>query len=307
VTSGRYNQAGFFDYAFFLRPMLHPPVWTIVILGFYYETPGPSSIAKLLFLLIISSAVAGWAYVLNQISDIESDRINDKLYFLPRGIISIRSAYVLATIAFFLTVIGGFLLGKAIGILFAIGLAVGYIYSGKPINARNHPLGSVLTNGIAHGPLLFLIGYVGSGGVLWNGLIPSLPYFFAVVAVFIGTTIPDIVGDSRSRKITPGVALGVRPAIIVMTLSLAISFYLALINHDMPLAVVAGLSMPFYAVAIIKSNERWAVMSIKISILLLSIIACVEFWPYAVILIVLFAITRVYYKRRFDIIYPRLT
>jgi 4-hydroxybenzoate polyprenyltransferase len=301
------NNTNLLDYLFFIRPMLHPPVWTIVILGYYYVMPGSASVAKLIFLLIVSSAVAGWAYIINQISDIESDRINDKLYFLPQGIIPIRSAHIMAGIAVCITLTGGFILGRTIGLLYALGLALGYIYSAGPFYAKNHPLASVLANGLAHGPLLFLIGYIGAGGTFRNGLVPSIPYFFAVAAVFVGTTIPDIEGDSRSGKITPGVALGVRPAIVAMILSLLISFLLASITRDWPLAVVAGLSLPFYTFALIRSNERRAVISIKISILLLSIAACIRFWPYAIVLTVLFAITRLYYRKRFGMAYPNLT
>ncbi len=256
--------------------------------------------------MFVSSAVAAWAYIVNQISDIESDRINDKLHFLPQGIISIKSAHIVAGIAFCITLAGGFLLGRTIGLLFALGLAVGYIYSARPFYAKNHPYVSVLANGFAHGTLLFLIGYIGAGGTLRNGVMPSIPYFFAVAAVFIGTTIPDIEGDSRSGKITPGVALGARRAIIVMTLSLLVSFLLSFFTRDWSLAVVAGLSLPLYAFALMRSNERWAVISIKISVLLLSVAACIKFWPYVIILTVLFAITRLYYRKRFGMAYPSL-
>jgi 4-hydroxybenzoate polyprenyltransferase len=286
--------------------MLHPPVWTIVILGYHYAPPETVSNTGLIFLLLIASAAAAWAYIVNQISDIDSDRINNKLYFLPRGIISLRCAYVMAAVTFCLTLTGGFLYSGIMGFLFAVGLIFGYIYSGKPFYAKNHPLGSVLANGIAHGPLLFLAGYVGAGGILSSGIVPSIPYFFAVAAVFIGTTIPDIAGDFKSGKITPAVALGMQKATMYMTLSLLITLLFSLITRDWPLVIVAGLSLPFYIAAVIKSNEPWTIVSIKISILLLSLAACYEFRPYAVILVILYLTTRLYYRRRFDLVYPGL-
>jgi hypothetical protein len=48
-------------------------------------------------------------------------------------------------------------------------------------------------------------------------------------------------------------------------------------------------------------------IAIKVSILLLSIAACIRFWPYAIGLVLLFAATRIYYHKRFGITYPSLT
>jgi 4-hydroxybenzoate polyprenyltransferase len=293
------------DYIFFLRPMLHPPVWTIVILGFFRVSAGGPTI-KLIYLLLISSAAAGWAYIINQISDIESDRINNKLHFLPKRIISLKAAYILAVLMLLFTIVGGFLIGKIIGILFIFGLTLGYIYSGKPFYGKNHPIVGALSNGIAHGMMPFVAGYVAAGGELGRGLVCSTPCIFAVCAVFIGTTIPDIPGDKKVGKITPGVALGISRSTIVMTVCLTTAFVLALIVGDTPLAFVAGLSLPFYIIGIFRPGELWAVMSIKVSIILLSGAACIIFWPYTVLLFVLFMATRFYYRQRFGMVYPRL-
>jgi 4-hydroxybenzoate polyprenyltransferase len=295
-----------FDYIFFLRPMLHPPVWTIVILGFF-GVPVTGPYPKLIYLLLISSAAAGWAYIVNQISDIESDRINNKLHFLPDGIISLRAAYIMAGLMLCITLAGGFLIGKTIGLLFALGLMLGYVYSGKPFYGKNHPIIGTLSNGVAHGTLPFVAGYVTAGGVIGSGFVYSIAYFFAVAAVFIGTTIPDIPGDKKVGKITPGVVLGIKVSTILMALCLAISLTLALAFNDLLLAIVAGMCLPFYIIAVFKPGERWAVMSIKVSILLLSVAACVLFWPYTVILVMLFISTRYYYRKRFDLVYPRFS
>jgi 4-hydroxybenzoate polyprenyltransferase len=295
------------DYLFFLRPMLHPPVWTIIILGYYFVPSGSVSVANLALLLIVSSAAAGWAYIVNQISDIESDRINNKLRYLPLGIISKRAACIMAGLALCMTLTGAFFLGRIVGIMFTIGLSLGYVYSGRPFFMMNRPLSGLLINGIAHGILPFLAGYIVAGGGLRSGIFFSFSYFFAVAAVFIGTTIADIEGDSRSGKITPVVALGPRLAIVTMTICLVASLILARINHDLPLTTAAGLSLPFYFIATIKSNKRMAIFSIKISILLLSFAACLRFWPYVIILVIVIAGTRVYYLKRFGLSYPNLT
>ena len=299
-------RGGILDYIFFLRPMLHPPVWTIVILGYYRSPSRPESISVLILLLAISSAAAGWAYVVNQITDVESDRINNKLYFLPRGLVSLKASYIMAFILFSLTLIGGFLMSRTIALLFGLGLILGYAYSAGPLMGKNRPVTGAFINGMAHGILPFMAGQIAAGGDWKSALALSVPYFFAVVAVFIGTTIPDISGDSRIGKITPAVVMGTGPATVAMTFSVIISIVLGLLAGDTPLAIAAILSLPFYIVAVIRPSDRAAVIAVKISVLFLSLAACWRFWPYAVTLIVLLVSTRAYYRRRFGLSYPSI-
>jgi 4-hydroxybenzoate polyprenyltransferase len=72
------------DYFFFLRPVLLPPVWTIALLGTIplHESRLLSASAWSIFFLHLT-ALFGGVYTLNQIYDIESDRLNRKRYFLP--------------------------------------------------------------------------------------------------------------------------------------------------------------------------------------------------------------------------------
>ena len=307
ASSDYHRKRNILDFIFFLRPMLHPPVWTVVILGYSRSPVRNDSPYMLIWLLLLSSAAAGWAYIANQITDIESDRVNQKLFFLPNDLISMRSAYILATILGLATIIGAFFLSMTLGILFTIGIGMGYIYSGKPFFGKDRPFISALLNGAAHGLMPFLAGYVGAGGGFVQGLIRALPYLFAVVAVFVGTTIPDIDGDMRIGKRTPGVALGLQYSTVVMTLSLMTALLLSLILWDIPLIIAANLSLPFYLAATIRPTIRKSLVAIKISILLLSITACVRFWPYSILLLILFGGTHLYYRLRFDMAYPRLT
>lgn len=296
-----------FDYIFFLRPALHPPVWTIVILGYFRGPAHSESPVSLFWLLLLSSAAAGWAFIINQIYDIESDKINNKLYFLPRQIISLKAAYVAATVAAVSTIAGGFILNVRIGALLLIGILLGYLYSGPPLYGKNRPILSALFNGVAHGCLPFAAGFVAAGGGVGPGIIYSLPYFFAVAAVFIGTAIPDIAGDKQSGKITPAVALGIRYATVVMVFALLASILSGLVFLDMPFLIAANLSFPFYIWAVLRPSESHAILAVKFSILSLSLAACWYFWPYAVILLLLLILTRLYYRFRFGMIYPRLT
>jgi 4-hydroxybenzoate polyprenyltransferase len=296
-----------FDYLFFLRPILHPPVWTIVILG-YYRAPGIVVEKPILFwLLLISSGAAGWAYIINQIADIESDRINGKLHFLPDNLIPVKMAFIIAGVIFVFTIVGSFAISPALGFLFSLGLILGYLYSGKPFYGKNHPLISTILNGLAHGMLLFIAGYFSASGKFWQGLLFSIPYFFAVTAVFVGTTLPDIPGDKKDGKITPGVLLGVRYSLWLMVTLVILTIVFSSILADWVMLGTAAICIPFYLYSAFTSNLPISIFSIKFSILLLSFAACWFFWPYALILLGLIVVTRIYYRYRFKIAYPSLT
>jgi len=293
------------DYFFFLRPMLHPPVWTIVLLGYFSLAPHFTS--RLGWLLIISSAAASWAYILNQIADIESDRINKKLFFLPENIISLNSARLIAVLSFVAAVAGGFALGAQIGILFLLGLSLGQAYSMPPFSFKSRPFMGLFCNAIAHGTMPFMAGFIVAGGEVSEGFFCSLPYFSAVGAVFIGTTIPDFEGDRATGKTTPAVFLGPKLASVVMTLCAITALALSLILRDIPMLLAASFSLPFYIYSILKNTIRNASLSVKASILSLSLAAAWYFPAYLLLIIVLTALTRIYYRRRFDMAYPSLT
>ena len=295
------------DWLFILRPVLHPPVWTILILGFYQSPLKQFDEFRLLWLLLISSGLAGWAYIVNQISDIESDRRNKKLFFLPAGLISVKAASIYAGFLLVISISAAFFINLNVGLVSSGLAALGYLYSGRPFNGKNHPVWSTMLNGFGHGSLVFMLGFAGAGGLFGDAFPLSTPYLFAVIAVFVGTTLPDARGDVLSGKRTPGVVLGTRFSTAVMALSLIISLLLSLVFRDIPMLIVCNLSMPFYLYAVIKPNVKNAVFAARLSVLILSLAACFVFWWYLAILAFLFVTARLYHKKRFGIDYPSLS
>jgi 4-hydroxybenzoate polyprenyltransferase len=296
-----------FDWIFFLRPILHPPVWTIAILGYFRSPVKPESPYQLIWIMLASSGMAAWAYVINQIADVESDRRNNKLFFLPLGLISIKAAHIYAGLILAATVAGSFLVSTRAGIIGVAGVAFGYLYSGRPFRGEKDPVAGALLNGIGYGSLIFIFAFTGAGGLIGDAILLSVPYLFAVIAVFMGTTLPDVEGDARSGKRTPAVVLGIRFTTVVMTLSLIVSLFLSLMVRDLPLLLACNLSLPFYLYAALKPKVKNSVFAARFSVLLLSLAACYAFFWYALILLFLFVTARIYYRGRFGIVYPALS
>ncbi|OPZ72632.1 MAG: UbiA prenyltransferase family protein [bacterium ADurb.Bin478] len=89
------------DYLFVLRPTLFYPVWTVALAGHWAQartTPamqgGAASETLLALYLAGLTLVLGASFLINQTMDIQSDQLNNKLYLIANGNISLRAAYL---------------------------------------------------------------------------------------------------------------------------------------------------------------------------------------------------------------------
>jgi 4-hydroxybenzoate polyprenyltransferase len=296
----------YFDYLFFLRPVLMPPVWTILLLGHHRSSQlnGNSHLPGLALLLI--TFLVGAVYILNQIFDIESDRLNRKLFFLAQGYISIKSAIYELVLLDLAAIVPAFIISWQLGILFTIGMAFGFLYSTPPINLKNRPISGLAINSLAHGNLAFLIGWCMNSTFALRGLYFSLPYMLAVGAIYLNTTIPDMEGDKRIGKLTLSVKWGKGKTLILSSILVAIAIFLSILVKDVPFLIASSLSFPFFVFCVFNKTERHIVSTTKLSILLLSIAAGFFYLWYFAVLIVGFIGTRLYYKARFNLDYPTL-
>ncbi len=296
----------YLDYLFLIRPVLMPPVWTIVLLGHRRSTQvaGEGNLPGLAILL--ATFLVGGVYVLNQIFDIESDRLNQKLFFLAKGLISVRSACWELAILNLMAIVPAFLISIQLGLLFVLGAVFGLIYSAPPLALKNRPFGGLFLNALAHGNLAFLIGWSMNSSVSPRALLFSLPYMLAVAAIYLHTTVPDVKGDRRCGKVTLAVKWGKEKTILLAPVLVAAAIALSAAVQDFPFLIASSLSFPLFAFSALSRKERMVVLTSKVSILLLSVAAGVFYRWYFVILVFGFVFTRIYYKARFDLDYPSL-
>jgi 4-hydroxybenzoate polyprenyltransferase len=306
VDHGPKSMLKYLDYLFLTRPVLMPPVWTILLLGHRRSAvlSGGSHLPGLAVLLV--TFLVGAVYVLNQVCDIESDRLNNKLFFLAQGLISKRSALVEMIVLNLAAIIPAFLISLQLGLLFVLGALFGFLYSVRPFALKNKPIGGLITNALAHGSLAFLIGWSMNRSLSAESLIFSLPYFLAVAAVYLNTTVPDLEGDRATGKITFAVRWGRQKTTVLSFLLVISAVVLSLVTGDTPFLVASALSLPFFLFAGFNRKERAVALSTKASILFLSVAAGFFYPWYFVILILGFAATRLYYRARFAMNYPAL-
>ena len=284
-----------------------PPVWTILLLGHHCSSlfSGYHNSVGLVFFLI--SVSIGGVYILNQIHDIDSDRINKKLFFLADGHISLKNAWLETVLLISAGIIGASIMSFQLGILFILGFLFGYVYSAPPFSLKNRHIWGLLSNALGHGSLTFIIGWSINSTLTLKALLFSVPYLLAVGAVYLNTTLPDIEGDRKAKKITLAVKLGPPRATGLSVIFILSSLFLAWILKDLAFVIAGTLSFPFFFYAALTKRMKQIILSSKMAVLFLTI-AAVVFYPwYLILLIAGFLFTRAYYRSRFNMAYPTLS
>jgi 4-hydroxybenzoate polyprenyltransferase len=296
----------YLDYLFLIRPVLMPPVWTILLLGHHRSSQltGESNLPGLVILLV--TLLVGAVYVLNQIFDIESDRLNQKLFFLAKGYISKRSATWETVFLNLMSIAPAHLISLRLGLLFTLGMVLGFLYSAPPFAFKNRPFGGLLMNALPYGSLTFLSGWSMNHNLSTEAVFFSLPYMLAVAAIYLNTTVPDIEGDKRVGKITLAVKWGKEKVVIFSSILVLGAIVLSVLTEDIPFLIASAVSFPFFVFSAFSGGERLIILTTKVSILLLSIAAAIFYPWYFAILILGFIGTRFYYKARFNMDYPTL-
>lgn len=316
------------DCLFLLRIPLLVPVWTILLLG-WITGSGNSRIGGL---LTDSSAVSGrlWLatfgfslivasiYVVNQIVDMESDRINRKLFLLPHGFVSVRTAWLLAG----LCALGGLSVGKwffpgtPIPVIFLCSLFLGAMYNLRPVQMKNSPFGGVFASSLGHGMLTFLVGWCIAGiqddsrtfVFLTTGLLSGLSPTLANAAVYLATTIPDAPGDRLTGKKTFAVVYGEKKTAVASAVLCAGAFVssFGMLHHYWVMAIPSAISLVFFLLFAVATKREHAFRAFKWPVFLLTVSVALFAPEYGILILLIFFGSKAYYKWRFNFEYPTL-
>ncbi len=321
-----------FDYFFLIRPVLLIPVWTIFLLGYYHGIKYLSGAAPIWgsqFLSVFPTiffwtCIVGGIYILNQIHDRETDRLNQKLFLIAEGHVPVRMAYTEMLLLYATGLLGAlFLLYSPFQTgIFAISILIGFVYSCPPMSLKNRPWLGLLSNMLGHGIIGFAVGWFAVPGNGSDTLAiffrTALPYSLGIGIIYLCTTVPDIPGDKQSGKITMGVRYGRERTAFLIAILFGLMFLWSVIiffgyerhctiSHIRelpPLLFVSLLTFPFFVIMVRKPLEKNINMAVKVSVLAISMAVAFFFWWYFIIIFLVLVSSRIYYKRRFGLNYP---
>ena len=305
--------ARFADFIFLLRPIILIPVWTFYLLGAWHGSAASGSAIRLYPLLaglVSLTAIFGAIYIINQITDRETDRANNKLFLVSHSIIPLRSAWIEATVlivcAFAISLL---LMPIAFTLILIISLALGIAYSVEPVRFKRRPVLDVLSNAVANGILNTLAGWIATGAPLENLEILA-PYPLAVASVHLATTLADIEGDRANGIKTSGVVLGVSRGTVLATGLMVAAVIAATVVDNRPAFYASLISLPLFLIparaAKRKVGATAVLLPVKGATLIFSVTAGFLFPLYIPTLVVVILLTQLYYRRRFNMSYPSL-
>ncbi|MCM2271937.1 MAG: UbiA family prenyltransferase [candidate division Zixibacteria bacterium] len=298
------------DLIFAARPMLHLPGWSIFLVSLHYhhQISGGSFSAEDIFVMLgITLMTAGGMYV-NQVFDVESDKINRKLGFITLGYLSERTMMIAFLVTSITSVMIGWIVSFVTVALLIQAFAISWIYSAPPFRLKDRAFFGMLANGWAFGWLVSFavmpdIGVNTAGKLGWDN---PFYFFYVVMAVHCLTTIPDRTGDKATGKMTIAVVLGPKLTGTVAILLYSFALGTAWRSEFLPLAILAGIALTLSLLALLWPALMPATLAAKLPILLLAILAGTFYPLYLVFMIVLVWLTRLYYQRRFNMVYPSL-
>jgi len=306
--------------------MIMVPAWSFYALGVHLP-PVPSEVE--LFSVIVQpgfwclTALLASAYVVNQIFDQESDRLNGKGLFLTHGVFRTRTMIAITLVCF---LAASWLFQKVAGaqrIPLVAAMLLAFAYSLPPLRLCARPGVDLVANAIGYGGLAFAAGSGAVTDYALQAFIDAYPWMLLVSAVFLHTTILDVDGDAAAGKRTTTVAIGVTRSAVLATVFAAGAFGVILYrylqkNGSWTAAIVAGASLAIVAVACVAivraekrdASRRTASRTRASARTVQAITALIALWvsmrdPMLLVMIVPLAIAaRYYYRARFYVRYP---
>lgn len=302
----------YFDYLFVLRPTLFFPTWTMYLMGVIIATNDDiNSISflpdlELIYYLLLFTMLMGALFIMNQLVDVKTDKINEKLFLIADDHISYNFAkweMVILLIIFFIGSLGNilFLLCGLLQLLFW-----GILYDYQPFNWKGKPLLGILSN-MMGGLLSMLMGWSiihSFQEISVQVLLDFLPYLLAFASVYLLTTIPDEKGDELDNKDTMVVKHGVKMTLLFALILMILTIFIAIVNMDFKILIPSLLSLPFFTIAYFKETVKETLRAIRYGVFFLSMVVVVFHIWYLGLVTITFFLSRWYYKNRFDLNYP---
>lgn len=208
---------------------------------------------QVLLVLIGSLAINIYIVGLNQLTDVDIDRINKPWLPVASGALTLSTARVLVIASALLAALAGLLAGPYASAAYAVGFVVGTAYSSWPLRLKRSALWAALSiagvRGLAVNLLLYLqfVTVVGAPARFPAALLTLVMIVLALsLAIAWFKDIPDMDGDRRFSVRTLTLRLGARRVLTLGLALLAVAYCLVI---AVGLAGVPGLHAGVLVVA----------------------------------------------------------
>ncbi len=299
-----------FDWIFLARPIVLIPSWAFLIAGYLRgcEQPGAAGtdMSVLLPAFLLLTLLMSGSYVINQIYDRETDKVNGKLFLLTEGYVQLRTAWIEAVLLMAVPLVLSIVLFPSHLPWLAASAVVGFLYSIDPVRLKGRPVLDLIANGVGYGGIAFLYGYSLAAPVDGGAALHVIPYVLLVGAIFLHTAVVDRAGDEKAGLVTSATLLGDRGSSVAAWILLAAAFCTGLWLREPypPVAALGGLF--FFTWGLIFPGIKGSTLSYQWGSLVFILLMVIRLPLFGALLVLVVAATRVYYRLRFQMVYPKL-
>ena len=266
----------------------------------------PARVCRTMTNLLGFALVVASAFVVNQITDIRSDRVNRKSFILPSGLVTLSESIVFLGAIYLGTMLFGLHLEGPERYLIWVGLGLGLAYSVPPVRLKARPIWDALANVTGFGIIGFLMGWLSFVGFDAGALLHSLPYALAMTAIFLNTCISDEEGDRSVGDSTSCVVFGRRAVGRFAGLFLVLAAVSGAVLDEMPVWLATTGSLPAFVSVAVDPTDRGSVLASQFAARLIFVLVAIQAPVLGLLGIVVYVASRLYYSRRLGLTYPRL-
>jgi len=250
--------ARFPDYIELTRPFtLLPPFMGFICFALVSVGSGGMSLSYEIILKIIIGAISAsvlnaGSNTVNQIFDVEIDRVNKPQRPLPSNRIKMRYAVVLAICYYVLAIFLSYLVNIQYFIIVLITTFITYAYSGYPFRTKRFGILANITMAIPRGGLLVIAGWSAVRSIFEKEVwYIALIFFLYILGASTTKDFSDIEGDRKGGCSTLPIILGVRRAVITITPAFILPFILIIVFRA--IGLLTGNAIILYLLGVILS------------------------------------------------------
>jgi homogentisate phytyltransferase / homogentisate geranylgeranyltransferase len=189
---------------------------------------GATAAAHLVLALVGALATNVYIVGVNQLTDLDIDRINKPYLPLAAGTLTLRQGRLVVGGSLALALLAGVVAGPFLLAAFAVGVAVGSAYSLRPLRLKRFPFWAAASVSFVRGVVVNVLVYLHFAAALGGrAVLPVRIALLAAVVIVFGLVIawfkdvPDMEGDRRFGIRTLTLRLGPRRVLAVGLAALA--------------------------------------------------------------------------------------
>ncbi len=256
--------------------------------------------------LLLFALVTSIAFVINQILDTESDRINNKVFIIPLNLVSRLEASIFATLLVIATIVLSHKVSPFEIILVWSGVTLGILYSLPPARLKSVPIADVASNSIGFGLIGFMLGWLSIAPLEKRAFVLCSGYATAMAGIFLNTLIADEDGDRIVGDRTTCVVFGKRRVAVSAFVSILGAAAIAFLNGDGLLWIGMVGSIPAFLGALLEPSKETSVIASQTTAWIFVFLVGLKIPVYLLIAFAILIVSRIYYRSRLDLIYPSL-